>query len=166
MPGTLAAAAVPRVSREKPALALTPPLTLDDVAIQEAPGKGEGLFARRRIEKGEFVMVRGRRPRLVFRGQRLMTAFDVNTGLFGGEEMDDDAVNERYRDLIEARYLLGLRGPLGLDQTWVDAVNPAKSNLGRYINHGRPASLRRCGSASPTGDCGSSRRATSKLAKN
>ena len=31
-----------------------------------------------------------------------------------GEEMDDDAVNERYRDLIEARYLLELRGPLGL----------------------------------------------------
>ena len=56
---------------------------------------------------------------------------------------DDDAVNERYRDLIEARYLLGLRGPLGLDQTWVDAVNPQKSNLGRYINHGRPASLRK-----------------------
>ena len=57
--------------------------------------------------------------------------------------MDDAAVNERYRDLIEARYLLGLRGPLGLDQTWVDAVNPQKSNLGRYINHGRPASLRK-----------------------
>ena len=61
LPGTLAAAAV--AYRAKPALALTPPLTLDDVAIQEAPGKGEGLFSRRRIEKGEFVMVRGRRPR-------------------------------------------------------------------------------------------------------
>ena len=81
LPGTLAAAAI--AYRAKPALALTPPLTLDDVAIQEAPGKGEGLFARRRIEKGEFVMVRGRRPRLVFRGQRLITCVDVNTGLFG-----------------------------------------------------------------------------------
>ena len=61
LPGTLAAAAL--AYRAKPALALTPPLTLDDVSIQDAPGKGEGLFARRRIEKGEFVMVRGRRPR-------------------------------------------------------------------------------------------------------
>ena len=49
--------------------------------------------------------------------------------------MDDDAVNERYRDLIEARYLLELRGPLGLAKTWIDAVNPERSNLGRYINH-------------------------------
>ena len=117
LPGTAAAAVL--AYRAKPALALTPPLTLDDVAIQEAPGKGEGLFARRRIQKGEFVMD------------------------YLGETMDDDAVNERYRDLVEARYLLGLRGPLGLDQTWVDAVNPQKSNLGRYINHGRPASLRK-----------------------
>ena len=69
LPGTLAAAAL--AYRAKPALALTPPLTLDDLSIQEAPGKGEGLFARRRIQKGEFVMVCGRRPRLVFRGQRL-----------------------------------------------------------------------------------------------
>ena len=80
LPGTLAAAAL--AYRAKPALALTPPLTLDDVSIKEAPGKGEGLFARRRIQKGEFVMVRGRRPRLIFHGQRL-TTFDVNTGLFG-----------------------------------------------------------------------------------
>ena len=67
----------------------------------------------------------------------------MSTQDYLGEEMDDAAVNERYRDLIEARYLLGLRGPLGLDQTWIDAVNPQKSNLGRYINHGRPASLRK-----------------------
>ena len=59
----------------------------------------------------------------------------MSTQDYLGEEMDDDAVNERYRDLVEARYLLGLRGPLGLDQTWDDAVNPQKSNLGRYINH-------------------------------
>lgn len=117
LPGTLAAAAL--AYRAKPALALTPPLTLDDVAIQEAPGKGEGLFARRRIRKGEFVMD------------------------YLGEVMNNDAVNERYGDLIEARYLLGLRGPLGLEETWVDADDPAQSNLGRYINHGRPASLRK-----------------------
>ena len=140
LPGTLAAAAL--AYRAKPALALTPSLTLDDVSIKEAPGKGEGLFARRRIQKGEFVMVRGRRPRLVFRGQRFHPRL-MSTQDYLGEEMDDDAVNERYRDLIEARYLLGLRGPLGLDQTWIDAVNPQKSNLGRYINHGRPASLRK-----------------------
>jgi len=59
LPGTAAAAVL--AYRAKPALALTPPLTLDDVSIQEAPGKGEGLFARRRIQEGEFVMVRGRR---------------------------------------------------------------------------------------------------------
>ena len=117
LPGTLAAAAL--AYRAKPALALTPPLTHDDVAIREAPGKGEGHFARRQIRKGEFVMD------------------------YLGEVMNNDAVNERYGNLIEARYLLGLRGPLGLEETWVDAADPAQSNLGRYINHGRPASLRK-----------------------
>ena len=52
-------------------------------------------------------------------------------------------VNTRYGDLIEARYLLGLRGSLGLEETWVDAADPAQANLGRYINHGRPASPRK-----------------------
>ena len=80
LPGVAAAGAL--AYRARPALALSPPMTLDDVEIREAPGKGEGLFARRRIDKGEFVMVGGRRPRSSTAVDRC-SVFDVNTGLFG-----------------------------------------------------------------------------------
>ena len=53
--------------------------------------------------------------------------------------MDDDAVNERYRDLIEARYLLELRGPLGLAKTWIDAVTPKVQP--RAVYQPRPAGV-------------------------
>ncbi len=109
LPGVAAAGAL--AYRARPALALSPPMTLDDVEIREAPGKGEGLFARRRIEKGQFVME------------------------YLGEEMSADELNDRYSNLLEARYALELTGPLGLNPTFIDAVNKERSNLGRYINH-------------------------------
>ena len=81
LPGVAAAGAL--AYRARPALALSPPMTLDgDVEIREAPGKGEGLFASRRIDKGQFVMVGGRRPRSSTAVDRC-SVFDVNTGLFG-----------------------------------------------------------------------------------
>ncbi len=87
-------------------------MTLDgDVEIREAPGKGEGLFASRRIKEGEFIMD------------------------YLGEEMSAEELDERYENLLEARYALELTGPLGLSPSYIDAVNPERSNLGRYINH-------------------------------
>ena len=109
LPGVAAAGAL--AYRARPALALTPPLTLDDVEIREAPGKGEGLFASRRIKEGCFIMD------------------------YLGEEMSAEELDERYENLLEARYALELTGPLGLNPTFIDAVSPEKSNLGRYINH-------------------------------
>ena len=109
LPGVAAAGAL--AYRARPALALTPPLTLDDVEIREAPGKGEGLFASRRIKEGQFIMD------------------------YLGEEMSAEELDERYENLLEARYALELTGPLGLNPTFIDAVNKERSNLGRYINH-------------------------------
>ena len=110
LPGVAAASAL--AYRARPALALSPPMTLDgDVEIREAPGKGEGLFARRSIKEGSFIMD------------------------YLGEEMAADELNERYANLLEARYALELTGPLGLSPSYIDAVNPERSNLGRYINH-------------------------------
>ena len=40
------------------------------------------------------------------------------------------------------RFLLELRDPFGF-VSYVDAVDPARSNLGRYINHASPANLRK-----------------------
>ena len=110
LPGVAAAGAL--AYRARPALALSPPLGLDgDVEIREAPGKGEGLFASRRIKEGTFIMD------------------------YLGEEMTAAELDERYENLLEARYALELTGPLGLNPTFIDAVNPERSNLGRYINH-------------------------------
>eukprot|EP00629_Pelagomonadales_sp_RCC1024_P009623 CAMPEP_0119268286 /NCGR_PEP_ID=MMETSP1329-20130426/6118_1 /TAXON_ID=114041 /ORGANISM="Genus nov. species nov., Strain RCC1024" /LENGTH=204 /DNA_ID=CAMNT_0007268249 /DNA_START=161 /DNA_END=771 /DNA_ORIENTATION=+ len=124
VPGTLAAAVMG--VRAAPSLALTPPLELGDVEVRDAPGKGEGLFAARDIRRGTFVMD------------------------YLGEELDADAVNARYPNLLDARYLLGLRGPWGLEETYVDAANPARSNLGRYINHARLPNLRKVRQRWPT----------------
>ena len=109
LPGVAAAGAL--AYRARPALALSPPMTLDDVEIRDAPGKGEGLFASRRIKEGEFILD------------------------YLGEEMTADELDERYANLLEARYALELTGPLGLNPTFIDAVDKTRSNLGRYINH-------------------------------
>ena len=118
LPGVAAAGAL--AYRARPVLALAPPMTLDgDVEIREAPGKGEGLFASRRIKEGEFIMD------------------------YLGEEMSADELNDRYSNLLDARYALELTGPLGLNPTYVDAVNKERSNLGRYMNHCSRATVRK-----------------------
>ena len=118
LPGVVSAGAL--AYRARPVLALSPPMTLDgDVEIREAPGKGEGLFASRRIKEGEFIMD------------------------YLGEEMSADELNDRYSNLLEARYALELTGPLGLNPTYVDAVNKERSNLGRYMNHCSRATVRK-----------------------
>ena len=111
LPGVVSAGAL--AYRARPVLALSPPMTLDgDVEIREAPGKGEGLFASRRIKEGEFIMD------------------------YLGQEMSADELNDRYSDnLLNARYALELTGPLGLNPSYIDAVDKSRSNLGRYFNH-------------------------------
>mmetsp|Transcript_1773 Transcript_1773/g.5006 ORF Transcript_1773/g.5006 Transcript_1773/m.5006 type:complete len:218 (-) Transcript_1773:80-733(-) len=118
-PGVTAAAVVGW--RGKPSVAWTEPLAIGDgVEVKASSGKGEGLFATRTLPKGTFVMD------------------------YLGEVMSDDEVNERYPNLLDARYLLELRGVWGLEPTYVDAVAKDKSNLGRYINHaGRASNLRK-----------------------
>jgi len=109
LPGVAAAGAL--LYRAKPAITWDEPLGIEDLEVREAPGKGEGLFASRRIKAGEFIMD------------------------YLGETMTADELDGRYANLLEARYALELTGPLGLSPSYIDAVNPARSNLGRYINH-------------------------------
>ena len=53
-----------------------------------------------------------------------------------GQEMSADELNDRYSDnLLNARYALELTGPLGLNPSYIDAVDKSRSNLGRYFNH-------------------------------
>lgn len=119
----------------------------DGVVVVASPGRGEGLFAARPIARGTFVMD------------------------YLGEDLDEAGLAAKYGteprpDSSGTAYLLELNGVLGLEPTFhaavpslradraipngtfcsyrfVDAVDPARSNPARFINHAPRPNLRK-----------------------
>lgn len=86
---------------------------MDDSSFDVRPseGKGMGLFAHNQIEPSTFLFA------------------------YEGEALDEDALFARYPD-AKGRYVAGIT-----DGVYVDAVDPEKSNLARYINHAPTGSV-------------------------
>lgn len=104
IPTALATAII--MYRGVPSPARTPPLEVGvDVEIAESPGRGLGLFASRRIEKGTFMMD------------------------YLGEDIPIEIIESR-----KSEYLLELRDVFG-NPYFVDSADPDKSNAARYMNH-------------------------------
>jgi len=115
-PGLFTAAWI--LQRAWPIAAKNPPLELGVTCeIRKSPGAGLGLFAKKDIKRGTFL-------------------FD-----YLGEEITEDEFEQRYGKIGAANYGLELY-PLFPWQksTLIDAIDPAKSNAGRYMNHAFPNS--------------------------
>lgn len=85
---------------------------LDEAACFEvgaSAGKGSGLFAKRAIGEGAFL-------------------FD-----YGGERLSEAAFFDRYPQ-GNGRYIAGLT-----DDLYIDGIDPAKSNVARWMNHAGPS---------------------------
>lgn len=108
--------------RAMPVLVRTPPLALgDNLEFRSALGpfgvdKGLGLFALCPLTKGTYL-------------------FD-----FEGEVLSEKELHDRYDQggavLVTTDYVSKLTGPWGVeDPIYVDARDPTRSNLARYMNH-------------------------------
>lgn len=86
-------------------------LTRWDFAVLDTEDKGKGLFAQHAIPEGAYL-------------------FD-----YEGETLDLPAYQSRYPDKV-SDYAVGVKMPSGV-MRFLDAANPRKSGLARFMNHDR-----------------------------
>jgi hypothetical protein len=86
-------------------------LTRWDFAVLDTEDKGKGLFAQHAIPEGAYL-------------------FD-----YEGETLDLPAYQARYPDKV-SDYAVGVKMPSGV-MRFLDAANPRKSGLARFMNHDR-----------------------------
>ena len=95
-----------------------------DLAVLDTEGKGKGLFAQHAIPAGAYL-------------------FD-----YEGETLDLPAYQSRYPDKV-SDYAVGVKMPSGV-MRFMDAADPRKSGLARFMNHDRRrANVRRQSSWPP-----------------
>ena len=82
-----------------------------DVAVLDTEDKGKGLFAQHAIPEGAYL-------------------FD-----YEGEPLDLPAYQSRYPDKV-SDYAVGIKMPSGVIN-FMDAADPRKSGLARFMNHDR-----------------------------
>mmetsp|Transcript_6217 Transcript_6217/g.9523 ORF Transcript_6217/g.9523 Transcript_6217/m.9523 type:complete len:242 (+) Transcript_6217:84-809(+) len=106
------------VASRLPVYIPNPPLKLnEDVEIRDSPGRGMGVFSKRRIVEGTYL-------------------FD-----YIGEHLDEAMYLERYPPNTpgaSSDYVVDLTNgdPFALDPIFIDGANTNASGLARWINHG------------------------------
>jgi len=108
--------------RALPSPAKTPALVLGvDLEVRPSPGRGLGLFALKAVPKGTFVTD------------------------YIGEELTESDFVKRYDGSGVADYGAELEGVLPWFQapSYIDALDPKKSNAARFMNHSRTGNLKK-----------------------